>query len=138
MTSRIVLETKYGKIIRATPQANGTTLFCRLPYTKKPSPMEPNSNPQSRDDVSKKRLTVKLRGRPEAPTKRRGRTLSSRARGADPLDVHGPLQRLLGADILVDLSEYVTAGHKSPKSTVVTVIAVVAHHEERVSWHANP
>ena len=137
MTSRIVLETKYGKTIRATPQASGTTLFCRLPYTKKPSPIEPNSNPQRRDDVSKKRLTVKLRGRP-APTKRRGRTLSSRARGADPLDVHGPLQRLLGADILVDLSEYVTAGHKSPKSTVVTVIAVVAHHEERVSWHANP
>src|SRR5205814_1869358 len=83
-------------------------------------------------------LTVELRGRPEAPTKRRGRTLSSRARGADPLDVHGPLQRSLGADILVDLSEYVTAGHKSPKSTVVTVIAVVTHHEERVSWHANP
>src|SRR5437016_14340758 len=139
MTSRIVLETKYGKIIRATPQASGTTLFCRLPYTKKPSPIEPNSNPQRKDDVSKKRLTVKLRGRPEAPTKRRGRTLSSRARGADPLDVHGPLQRLLGADILlVDLSEYGTAGQKSPKSTVVTVIAVVAHHEERVSWHANP
>jgi hypothetical protein len=54
MTSRIVLETKYGKIIRATPQATGTALFCRLPYAKKPSPIEPNSNPQRRDDVSKK------------------------------------------------------------------------------------
>jgi len=39
---------------------------------------------------------VKLRGRPEAPPKRRGRTLSSRARGAAPPAVHGPLQRLLG------------------------------------------
>ena len=39
-------------------------------------------------------LTVKLRGRPEAPLKRRGRTLSSRARG-DTTAPHGPLQRLL-------------------------------------------
>jgi hypothetical protein len=30
---------------------------------------------------------VKLIGRPEAPTKRRGRTLSSRACGAEPLTV---------------------------------------------------
>jgi hypothetical protein len=42
-------------------------------------------------------LTVKLRGRPEAPTKRRGRTLSSRARGANTQAFHGPLQRLLEA-----------------------------------------
>jgi hypothetical protein len=40
-------------------------------------------------------LTVKLRGRPEAPPKRRGRILSSRARGAQAPTVHGPLQRLL-------------------------------------------
>jgi hypothetical protein len=40
-------------------------------------------------------LTVKLRGRREAPDKRRGRTLSSGARGAQPPAVHGPLQRLL-------------------------------------------
>jgi hypothetical protein len=39
-------------------------------------------------------LTVKLRGRTEALIKRRGRTLSSRARG-DTTDCHGPLQRLL-------------------------------------------
>jgi len=77
-----MLETKYGKIISATPQASGTTLFCRLPYTKKPSPIEPNSNPQRRDDVSKKRLTVKLSSRPMPPDQRRGRTLSSGARGA--------------------------------------------------------
>src|SRR5690349_5402904 len=43
------------------------------------------------------RLTVKLRGRPEALIKRRGRILSSRARGADTQAVHGPLQRLLAA-----------------------------------------
>src|SRR5437016_9982652 len=101
MTSRIVLETKYGKIIRATPQASGTTLFCRLPYTKKPSPIEPNSNPQRRDDVSKRRLTVKLRGRAEAPDERRGRILFSHARGARPITHHGLLQRLLGG---IDIS----------------------------------
>ena len=42
-------------------------------------------------------LTVKLRGRPEASTKRRGRTVCFSARGADTQAVHGPLQRLLGA-----------------------------------------
>jgi hypothetical protein len=80
-----VFETKYGKIIRATPQASGMTSFCRLPYTKKPSPIDPKSSPQRRDDVSiavVQRLTAKLRGRPEAPTKPSGRILSSRARGA--------------------------------------------------------
>ena len=95
----MVFETKYGKIIRATPHTSGTTAFCRLPYTKKPSPIDPNSNPQRRDEVSiaiVKRLTAKLRGRPEAPLKRRGRTLASRARGATTQAVHGSLQRLLG------------------------------------------
>jgi hypothetical protein len=29
--SRIVLETRYGKIIKATPQINGTTAFCLRP-----------------------------------------------------------------------------------------------------------
>jgi len=53
VTSRAVLETKYGKIIRVRPQTSGTTLFCLLPYTKKPSPIDPNNNPQRRDDVSK-------------------------------------------------------------------------------------
>src|ERR1700739_15614 len=53
MTSRAMLETKYGKIIRVRPQTSGTTLFCLVPYTKKASPIEPNSNPQRRDDVSK-------------------------------------------------------------------------------------
>jgi hypothetical protein len=40
-------------------------------------------------------LTVKLRGRPEAPGKRRGRTLSYRACGAEPQAHRGHLQRLL-------------------------------------------
>ena len=40
-------------------------------------------------------LTVKLRGRAEAPAGRRGRTLSSSARGAKHTGHHGPLQRLL-------------------------------------------
>jgi len=52
MTSSVVFETKYGKIIKATPQTSGTTVFCRLLYTKKPRPIDPNSNPQRRDDVS--------------------------------------------------------------------------------------
>src|SRR5439155_25005359 len=40
-------------------------------------------------------LTVKLRGRTTTPDKRRGRTLSSRARGAKQTTHHGPLERLL-------------------------------------------
>jgi hypothetical protein len=44
-------------------------------------------------------LTVKLRGRVEAPDQSRGRTLSSRARG-DTTEHHGPLQRLLAATLL--------------------------------------
>jgi hypothetical protein len=92
-----VLETKYGKIIRATPQTSGTTVLCRLPYTKKPSPIEPNSNPQRRDDVSNavvKRLTVKLRGRTTTPDSAEGAQFLS-ARGAKPKIHHGPLLRLL-------------------------------------------
>jgi hypothetical protein len=51
------------------------------------------------DECWMRALTVKLRGRPEAPIKRRGRTLSSCARGADTQAVHGPLQRLLGGNL---------------------------------------
>ncbi len=40
-------------------------------------------------------LTVKLSGRTQAPDQSRGRTLSSRARGAYRQTAHGPLQRLL-------------------------------------------
>jgi hypothetical protein len=43
------------------------------------------------------RLTVKLRGRPEAPDQAPRAHNLSRARGADTQAVHGPLQRLLGA-----------------------------------------
>lgn len=52
MTSKIVLETKYGRIIKTTPVSSGTTIFCRRPYTKKPRPIEPKSKPQRRVDVS--------------------------------------------------------------------------------------
>ena len=44
-------------------------------------------------------LTVKLRGRAEASAWRRGRTLSSSARG-DTTEHHGPLQRLLEVTVL--------------------------------------
>src|SRR5437899_1093362 len=40
-------------------------------------------------------LTVKLNGRAEAPDCRRGRILSSRARGTQPPAHHGPFQRWL-------------------------------------------
>src|SRR5437870_1375781 len=98
MTSRIGLETKYGKIIRATPQASGTTVFWRLPYTKKPSPIEPNSNPQRRDDVSNavvKRLTMRLSGRTQARPMGRERRITKRARGAQPPPRHGPLEPMV-------------------------------------------
>ena len=64
-TSSTVLETKYGKIISATPHTNGTTIFCLLPYTKKPSPIEPNSTPQRSDEVfmSSRALAQKHVGR---------------------------------------------------------------------------
>jgi hypothetical protein len=38
---------------------------------------------------------VKLRGRTTTPARRRGRTLSSSARGAKQTTPHGPLRRLL-------------------------------------------
>src|SRR5437667_979764 len=46
------------------------------------------------------RLTVKLRGRTTTSDKRRGRTLSLSARGANQTTPHGPLQRLLGGNLL--------------------------------------
>jgi len=49
-TRRMVLETKYGKIISVSPQTSGTTAFCLLPYTKKPSPNDPKSKPQRSQD----------------------------------------------------------------------------------------
>ena len=49
-TRKMVLEIKYGKIMSANPQTIGTTAFCFLPYTKNPSPIEPNSNPQRSQD----------------------------------------------------------------------------------------
>jgi hypothetical protein len=64
------------------------------------SNMKPNRTTVAGGDgrgsaVSHGRLTVKLRGRPTTPDKRRGRTLPSRARGAKQTTPHGPLQRLL-------------------------------------------
>ena len=50
-TRRIVLEMKYGKIMRASPQIRGTTAFCLLPYMKKPSPTEPKIKSQKIHDV---------------------------------------------------------------------------------------
>src|SRR5580658_6535348 len=56
----------------------------------------------------RRRLTVKLRGRGLTSASRRGRTLSSGARGAEPQAHHGPLQRLLeamlGTDAMLETS----------------------------------
>jgi hypothetical protein len=49
-TRRMVLEMKYGKIMRTNPQTSGTIAFWFLPYTKKPSPNAPNSKPQKSHD----------------------------------------------------------------------------------------
>ncbi len=51
-------------------------------------------------------LTVNLRGRPEAPIKRRGRTLSPGARGANPQAHHGPLHRLLDFECLLRINDF--------------------------------
>src|SRR5262245_60550883 len=45
---------------------------------------------------ARRRLTVKLSGRPEALHEHRGRAISPSARGAEPPAVHGPLKRLSG------------------------------------------
>jgi hypothetical protein len=52
-----------------------------------------------------RRLTVKLRGRAEAPDQSRGCTLSSRTRGETTAS-HGPLQRLLDALAAESLSKF--------------------------------
>src|ERR1700687_136572 len=62
------------------------------------------------------RLTVKLRGRAEAPDKRRGRTLSPGARGAKQTTPHGPLQRLLGV-----ARGIIAWGHGAPAQTTQRV-----------------
>src|SRR5437588_9101309 len=51
--------------------------------------------PRSSRRPQRRRLTVKLNGRAEAPDWRRGRTISSSARGAQPPAHHGPFQRWL-------------------------------------------
>jgi hypothetical protein len=50
------------------------------------------------DESRLRTLTVKLRGRPEAPDRAPRAHNLSRARGANTPAVHGPLQRLLGAN----------------------------------------
>jgi hypothetical protein len=86
VTSRIVLDTKYGKIIKARPETNGTTFFCLLPYTKKPSPIEPKSKPQRRADVSNTILKL-----PDDEVERPDADASN----APALPHHGPLQPIV-------------------------------------------
>jgi len=62
------------------------------------------------------RLTVKLRGRAPRPARRRGRTISSSARGAQPQAPHGPLQRLL-EDAFIEGAVRARTPEPKPKST---------------------
>jgi len=59
--SSSVPETKYGNTISASPHASGTIARCFLPYTKKPSPIDPNSMPQSSVDAFKATSAVSAR-----------------------------------------------------------------------------
>src|SRR5205807_1397484 len=61
-------------------------------------------------------LTVKLRGRAPTSAKRRGRTMSSSARGAKQTTPHGPLQRLLEVT-LTDHHCARAAPRRQPKPT---------------------
>jgi hypothetical protein len=59
-------------------------------------------------------LTVKLRGRAQAPAKRRGRTLSFNARGAKQQAHHGSLQRLLDGTSPRPVDKYHACGDPTP------------------------
>ncbi len=61
-------------------------------------------------------LTVKLRGRAQAPDSRRGRTLSPGARGAKQTTRHGPLERLL-EDAFIEAAVRARTPEPKPKST---------------------
>src|SRR5207244_1839777 len=62
-------------------------------------------------------LTVKLNGRAEAPDWRRGRTISSCARGAQPPTHHGPFQRLLGDTFVsADVKNAIACGSAESKA----------------------
>ena len=54
---------------------------------------------------SERRLTVELRGRPEAPNQAPRAHNLFPARGADTQTVHGPLQRLLDGTCISNLTE---------------------------------
>src|SRR5207244_8465927 len=74
-------------------------------------------------------LTVKLRGRAEAPDKRRGRTLSFSARGAQPPTVHGPLQRLLDAR---NYAPKTYGSHRSRLSSLRISLADIPSRRDRL------
>ena len=79
-----MLETKYGKIIKARPLTSGTTVFCRLPYTKKASPIEPKSRPHKRVEVfiaTPERLTSRLSGQAQVFAARHERKIAQCAHG---------------------------------------------------------
>ncbi len=46
------LLTKYGKIIKATPDNKGTMAFCLFPYKKKPKPIALNTTPNNKEVTS--------------------------------------------------------------------------------------
>jgi hypothetical protein len=50
-TSKYMFDMKYGNTNRARPVINGIIACCLLPYTKNPSPMAPNTIPQTSCDA---------------------------------------------------------------------------------------
>src|SRR5205823_3768188 len=84
---------------RRRPVARTSSAVCRT--RKSQARLSRTANPKEEMTCpKKKRLTVKLSGRGQAHPARRGRTLSPGARGAKPATPHGPLERLLGGNLL--------------------------------------
>jgi hypothetical protein len=77
-----------GAAEASSEQARKHCQFGKAPITPRVIQLRQGSSRRSQG----RRLTVKLRGRPGLPTKRRERTLSSGARGAKKTTPHGPLQ----------------------------------------------
>jgi hypothetical protein len=86
---RIATHARYALCARCLAQSTALIAMVAIEPTKKHSP---KLTLTSQEDS--KRLTVKLRGRAQAPDWSRGCKLSFRTRG-HTTDSHGPLQRLL-------------------------------------------
>jgi hypothetical protein len=85
---------RYGEIAARTILTAGTVMDSA---PRQRTSREGTDNEQKALGPHASCLTISLRGRATTPARRRGRTVSSRARGAKQEAHHGPLQRLLDA-----------------------------------------